>query len=71
MLPPIPGKEREHYQDLLPDRPRICDPVDPANNLYLTEIERQKNQTLTKWSVLKERIRHIDLSKTKNQILAI
>lgn len=65
-LPRLADREEKKYQNLLPSRPRICDPVNPTKNLYLTEIDEQKDKTKTKWSVLKDRIQHIDLSKTED-----
>ena len=70
-LPPLPGKEKEKYLELLPPCPRICDPVNPTYNLYRTEIAKQKYKTVTEWSVMKEKIQDIDLSKTVEQIRSL
>ena len=47
---------------LLPDRPRIVDPVNPANNLYLSGIQRSETER-DKWTPLAEKISvSLDLS---------
>lgn len=41
----VPGSNmelREKYKSLLPPPPRIIDPVNPSNNLYISGIRRSK-----------------------------
>ena len=61
---------RREYSRLLPRRPRICDPVNPANNLYITGLQRDKDGRRD-WAVLNDRIQDIDLCVTDSIILDI
>ena len=52
---------RETYKDLLPQRPRIPDPINPAKNLYHSGIYG-KEQGREKWASFVEMIDKLDLS---------
>lgn len=62
---------RRDYSRLLPSRPRIIDPANPANNLYITGIGNQPPNERDSdyepgdgnWAELKEHIHTLDLSK--------
>lgn len=60
----VPGAD-EHlqitHQDLLPDIPRIIDPVNPANNLYLSGITRCKKEE-NKWGPFKRKVDSLNLT---------
>ena len=60
----VPGADRSLqsiYAELLPDCPHIIDPTNPANNLYLSGIQRGEPGK-NKWTLLAEKIASLDLS---------
>ncbi len=58
---------RERYPDLLPERPRIVDPVNPPNNLYMTGFRGRNCEE--KWKMLAERICKMDITITAEKIM--
>jgi len=69
--------KRADYPNLLPARPRIVDPANPANNLYETGIikryspnERACDYELGDgdWTEFKRNIGTLDLTKTVEEI---
>ena len=64
----IPGGDpelRETYSDLLPEPPRIIDPVNPSNNVYLSGISKSKDNG---WDIFAQNIDSVDLSGGKPEI---
>lgn len=60
----VPGADENlqvTYGDLLPDKPRIIDPINPANNLYLSGITRCKREE-NKWGPFMRKIDSLNLS---------
>ena len=60
----VPGSDRSlqrTYRELLPQCPRIIDPANPANNLYLSGIQRSEAGP-NKWTPLADKIASLDLS---------
>ena len=49
---------QETYKDLLPSCPRIIDPANPANNLYLSGIKGKKGD---KWTPFATNIAHLNI----------
>lgn len=47
------------YKDLIPDCPRIIDPVNPANNLYLSGVKGGDRKN--KWAAFKENVADLNL----------
>ena len=65
----VPGTLPEVARSpLLPQPPRIIDPVNPANNVYLSGVS-PPSKGRRRWDLFKERISSIDLSITATQIL--
>ena len=59
----VPGSKREvceTYKDLLPDCPRIIDPVNPGNNLYLSGIKKSKEEN--RWTPFARNIAQLNLN---------
>ena len=68
----IPGSEPVEplYHDLLPDPPRIIDPANPANNVYLSGIGRSEyGPGDGRWSVLAQKIGTLNLAITAEVIM--
>ena len=68
----IPGtSESVMTSVLLPDCPRIVDPVNPANNVYLSGLGPDPYAEVGdgKWRMLRERISTIDITKTAEKIM--
>ena len=64
---PIPDTERglhDRYADMLPDAPRIVDPVNPANNVYLSGVGPDPYEVGTNndWGTFKRKAATIDLT---------
>lgn len=61
----IPGGDQRlktTYADLLPPTPRIIDPVNPANNMYLSGVGPvDYGPGDGKWSVFAKKVNSIDL----------
>jgi len=58
------------YDDLLPDPPRIIDPANPANNVYLSGIGRSEYGAGDgRWSVLAGKIGTLNLAITAEVIM--
>lgn len=49
-----------NYSDLLPPCPRIIDPGNPANNLYLSGIKGKEN----KWTLFARNIAHLNIGRS-------
>ena len=47
-------KLQKEYEDLIPNSPRIIDPVNPANNLYLSGIKGGDRRN--KWAAFKANV---------------
>ena len=47
-------KLRKEYKDLVPDCPRIIDPINPANNLYISGIKGGDRRN--RWAAFKEKV---------------
>ncbi len=72
----IPGANEDltqTFEDLLPDKPRIIDPVNPCNNLYLsgvgpviTSAERRERN---KWGIFARNVDTIDLNLCAQAIM--
>jgi len=63
----------EHkFPDLLPPVPRIVDPVNPTNNIYLTGIAATDDtrEHRLRWKCFADSIASIDLRKDVNVIMA-
>ena len=68
--------ERRDYPNLLPARPRIIDPANPANNLYISGIHNCRPYEKAceygpgdgNWTVFKREIGTLDLTKTVVEI---
>lgn len=61
----VPGSDKhllETYKELLPACPRIIDPANPANNLYLSGVHR--SERANKWTPLADKINSLNLSST-------
>ena len=64
------------YDDLLPDLPRIVDPANPTNNLYMTGISSYRPNDRARdyepgdgdWTLFKRYIDTLDLTKTVEEI---
>ena len=52
---------QDMYSDLLPDPPRIIDPINPANNLYLSGVFRCEKER-NKWEPFMRKVDYLDLS---------
>ena len=65
----IPGTDPsigETYAHLLPDKPRIVDPVNPANNLYLSGVGKDPyDDGSGRWEEFKVKVKSIKLDKKK------
>lgn len=68
--------KRRDYPNLLPARPRIIDPANPANNLYITGISSYRPNERAcdygpgdgNWTVFKREIGTLDLTKKVAEI---
>ena len=56
------------YSDLLPPKPRIVDPVNPANNVFLSGIGGKKRLNQNKWGIFAAKIDSLMLEPTKTYI---
>lgn len=66
----IPGTDSSvTTSDLLPPCPRIVDPVNPANNVYLSGVGHVARGE-GKWQVFSEEIPSIDITITAERIMA-
>ena len=69
----IPGARevlRLTYADLLPDKPRIVDPVNPSNNVYLSGVGPVTyGPGDGKWDIFARRVGTIDLSINAEAIM--
>lgn len=52
---------QDMYSDLLPDTPRIIDPINPANNLYLSGVFRCEKER-NKWGPFMRKVDDLDLT---------
>ena len=60
----IPGGDseiRETYSDLLPEPPRIIDPVNPSNNVYLSGVSRDERNR-NRWATFAQKVDSLDLT---------
>ena len=68
----IPGTSEDvTTSDLLPQCPRIVDPVNPANNVYLSGVGKNYDAVddQEKWRMLREKISKIDITLTAEIIV--
>ena len=68
----IPGADQDvlrKYSDLLPPKPRIVDPVNPANNVFLSGVGPIKRRHQNKWDIFAAKIDSLVLEPTETQIL--
>jgi hypothetical protein len=49
------------YRDLLPSRPRIIDPANPANNIYLSGVK--KSDEPKKWTPFATNIARLNIGR--------
>ena len=49
------------YSDLLPKPPRIIDPVNPSNNVFLSGVTRNKGND--RWEIFAQKVDSVDLSR--------
>ena len=68
----IPGADEEtmeKYSDLLPPKPRIIDPVNPSNNVFLSGVGPIKQgQYTNKWDIFAREIDSLDLNAKKEKL---
>ncbi len=67
----IPGADEDlmrTYEDLLPKEPRIIDPVNPSNNVYLSGIGGVAKGD-GKWDVFAAKIDSLKLEHTEMQLM--
>ena len=58
------------YRDLLPDPPRIIDPANPANNVYLSGIGKSSyGPGDGRWSLFAQKIDTLNLAITAQVIM--
>lgn len=50
---------QKEYKDLIPERPRIIDPINPANNLYQSGIKGGDQGN--KWATFKEKVAGLNI----------
>lgn len=66
LVVPVPERYsyvREDYSDLLPDPPRIADPVNPSANLYKSGLYgRHQQKEGEKWALFLAKVDTLDLS---------
>lgn len=66
----IPGGiDPQRYRNLLPPPPRIVDPVNPANNLYLSGVGPV--DAGGRWDIFAAKIRSFDISITAERMMKI
>ena len=55
--------------DLLPPCPRIIDPVNPVNNVYLSGVGRNEREGEGKWDPFKRKVSSFDITCTAIKIM--
>lgn len=60
----VPGTDmglQRKYKDLLPSQPRIIDPANPANNLYLSGVK--KSDEPKRWTPFATNVAHLNIGR--------